>query len=161
MGTMRSLVRLSAIHRLDRFPSVQACASYARLVTCRQESGGQRVGTAGKKIGTAHLQWACAAAATLCWRHNPQGQKLLARLAQNHDTGKALRLLAHPLGRAVSCLRKRQVAFDLARFLQTSGSRAAEPGASLAQKGCACRARTHSLPRRRLGTPRHAEAVSP
>jgi hypothetical protein len=68
-------------------------------------------------------------------RHNPQGQKLLARLAKKHDTGTALSILAHKLGRAVYCMLQRQVAFAMELFLQTSGSRAGEPGASLAAEG--------------------------
>jgi hypothetical protein len=68
-------------------------------------------------------------------RHNPQGQKLLARLEKKHDTGTALSLLAHTLGRAVYCMRKRKEACARRIFLQTSGSRAGEPGASLAIKG--------------------------
>jgi hypothetical protein len=62
-------------------------------------------------------------------RHNLQGQKLLARLEKKHDKGKALSILAHTLGRAVYFMLKRQVAFDTGIFLQTSGSRAGEPGA--------------------------------
>jgi hypothetical protein len=68
-------------------------------------------------------------------RNNPQGQKLLARLEKKHDTGKALSILAHQLGRAIYYMLKRQVAFDMDRFLQTSGSRAGEPGASLDPEG--------------------------
>jgi transposase len=131
MGKMLSLVRRDAIHRSDRVPSVPAFASDARLVKGSQASGGKRVGPAGKKIGNAHLQWAFAEAATLCLRHNPQGQKLVARVGKQHGKGTALSLLAHQRGRAVYCLRKRQVAFAMEMCLQTSGSRAGEPGASL------------------------------
>jgi transposase len=135
IGTILRLVLRYEIHRIDRCPSVQEFASYARLVKCRKESGGKRLGTSGKKIGHAHRTGAVSAAATLFLRNNPQGQKLLARLEKKHDKGKALSMLAHTLGRAVSCMRQRQVAFDLEIFLQTSGSRAGEPGASLASEG--------------------------
>ena len=131
IGKMLSLVLLYEIHRIDRFPSVQAFASYARLVKCSQESGGKRVGPSGKKIGHAHLKWAFSEAATLCLRNNPQGQKLLARLENKPDQGNALSLLAHKLGRAVYCMLKRNVAFAMEMSLQPSGSRAGEPGASL------------------------------
>jgi hypothetical protein len=47
-----------------------------------------------------------------------------------HDTGKALSLLAHQLGRVVYYRLKRQTAF-MALFLQASGSRAREPDAEL------------------------------
>jgi transposase len=135
IGKILSLVLLDEIHRIDRFPSVQAFASDARLVKCRKESGGKRLGTSGKKIGNAHLKGAFSEAAALFLRHNPPGQKLLARLEKKHDKGKALSILAHTLGRAVSCMLKRQVAFDMEIFLQTSGSRAGEPGASLDSSG--------------------------
>jgi len=119
IGTSLSLVLLYAIHRIDRFPSVQEFASYARLVKCRQESGGKRVGTSGKKIGNAHLKGAFSEAAPLFLRNNHQGQKLLARLEKKHAKGKALSMLAHKLGRAVYCMLKRQVAFDMEICLQT------------------------------------------
>jgi hypothetical protein len=132
---MLRLVLLYAIHRIARFPSVQDFAAYCRLVKCRKESGGKRLGTSGKKIGHAHLKWAFSEAATLFLRHNPQGQKLLARLEKKHDKGKALSILAHKLGRAVYFMLQRKEAFDRRIVLQTSGSRAGEPGASLAIKG--------------------------
>jgi transposase len=119
IGTILSLVWLYAIHRIERLPSVQDFASYCRLVKCSKESGGKRLGTSGKKIGNAHLKWAFAKAATLFLRNNPQGQTLLSRLAQQHDKGNALSILAPKLGRAVYFMLKRQVAFDMERFLQT------------------------------------------
>jgi Transposase IS116/IS110/IS902 family len=135
MGQMLRLVLLSESHRIDRFPSGQAFAASARLVTCSQASGGTRLGTAGKKSGHAHRKWTLSAAATLCLRHHPQGQNLLARVEQNHDTGQALRMLAHQLGRAVSCMRTRQGAVAMAMVLPTSGRRAEEPGASRDAEG--------------------------
>jgi transposase len=119
MGKLLSRVLLSDIHRIDRLPSVQAFASSARLGKGSTASGGNRVGTSGKKIGNAHLKWAFSEAVTLFLRNNPQGQKLLARLEKKHDKGKALSILAHKLGRAVYFMLKRQVAFDMEMFLQT------------------------------------------
>src|SRR5262245_40565792 len=55
IGKMLSLGLLYDIPQIDRFASVQAFASSARLVQCRKESGGNRVGTSGKKSGPAHL----------------------------------------------------------------------------------------------------------
>jgi len=97
---------------------VQAFASYCRLDTCSKESGGKRLGTSGPKIGHAHRKWAFAEAATLCLRHNPQGQTLVSRLEKKHDQGNALRLLAPKLDRAVYDLLKRTTACDMALFLQ-------------------------------------------
>jgi transposase len=87
-------------------------------VKCRKESGGKRLGTSGKKIGNAPLKWAFSEAATLFLRNNPQGQKLLSRLENKHDKGKALSLLAHKLGRAVYYMLKRNTAFDMDLFLR-------------------------------------------
>jgi transposase len=42
IGKILSLVLLYEIHQIDRFPSVQDFASYARLVKCSKESGGKR-----------------------------------------------------------------------------------------------------------------------
>jgi transposase len=119
IGKILRLVWRDEMHRIDRFPSVQDFASDGRLVKCRKESGGKRLGTSGKNIGHAHLQWAFSEAATLCLRHNPQGQSLLARWEKKHDQGKALTILAHKLGRAVYCMLKRKVAFDREMFIQT------------------------------------------
>jgi transposase len=113
IGKILSLVLLYEIHQIDRFPSVQDFASYARLVKCRKASGGKRLGTSGKKIGNAHLKWAFSEAATLFVRNNPQGQKLLSRLEKKPNKGKALSILAHKLGRAVSYMLKRKTAFDM------------------------------------------------
>jgi hypothetical protein len=52
-------------------------------------------------------------------RNNPDGQRLLARWAKKHDTGKALTILAHKLARAVYYMLKRKTAFDMAMFLRT------------------------------------------
>ena len=135
IGKVLSLVLLYEIHQIARFPRVQDFASYARLVKCSKESAGKRVGTSGKKIGNAHRTWAFSEAAVLFLRNNEPGQKLLARVEKKHDKGKALSILAHTLGRAVSDMLKRKMAFDMDIFLQTSGSRAGEPEASLDTQG--------------------------
>jgi transposase len=117
IGKILSLVRLYEIHDIDRFPRVQDFASYGRLVKCAKESAGTRLGTSGKKIGNAPLKWAFSEAATLFLRHNPDGQRLLARLEKKHGTGTALTILAHKLARAVYDIRKRKTAFDMDLFL--------------------------------------------
>ena len=76
IGTILSLVLLYEMHQIDRFPRVQDCASYCRLITCAQESGGKRFGTSGNKIGNAHLTWAFSEAATLFLRGHEPGQKV-------------------------------------------------------------------------------------
>lgn len=123
------------MHDIRRFPRVPAFASSCRLVKGRTASGGKRWGSSGKKIGHAPRQGAFAEAATLFLRHHEPGQQLLARVEQKPDKGTALSILAHTLGRAVYFRRKRKVACDRPIFLQTSGSRAGEPSASLAAEG--------------------------
>jgi transposase len=135
IGKILSLVRLYAIHDSSRFPSVQDFASYARVVKCRKESAGKRVGTSGPNIGNAHLKWAFSEAATLFLRHTPNGQKLLTRLEKKHGNGKALTILAHQLARAVYDMLERNTAFDPDIFLRTSRSRAGAPAVSLDTHG--------------------------
>jgi transposase len=55
IGKILALTLLYEIHDVTRFPRVQDFASYARLVKCARESSGKRLGTAGAKIGNAHL----------------------------------------------------------------------------------------------------------
>jgi len=161
IGKILSLVLLYAIHQLDRFPSVQDFGSYARLVNCAHASAGNRLGTSGKNIGTAHLHWAFSEAAPLLLRHNPQGQKLLARLEKKPHKGNALTMLAPQLARAVDSMLKRKTAFDLDRFLRTSGSRAGEPRAYLDNPGDAPLASPREVfLTLRLCTPRCASAFS-
>jgi transposase len=101
IGKILSLVWLYEIHAINRFPTVQDVVSSCRLVTCAKESAGKRVGTAGTKIGKAHLTWAFSAAAVLFRRDHPPAQTYLARLEKTHAKGQALTVLAHQLARAV------------------------------------------------------------
>jgi hypothetical protein len=135
IGNILSLVLLYEIRPIDRFPRVQDFASYGRLITCAQESGGKRLGTAGNKRGNAHRKGAFSEAAPLFLRGNEPGQKSLAKLEKKHDQGKALSILAHKFARAVYVMLKRKTAFDLEPFLRTEGSRAGEPGAELDPAG--------------------------
>lgn len=118
IGKILSLVLLYEIHDINRFPTVQDVVSYCRLVKCAKESAGKRLGTAGTKIGNAHLKWAFSEAAVLFLRDHPPAQKYLARLEKKHDKGKALTVLAHKLARAVYYMLKRHVAFDKEQFFQ-------------------------------------------
>jgi transposase len=117
VGTILALVLRYALETSARFPRVQAFVSDARLVTSARESHGQRHGTRGQKIENAHLTWAFSAAAGLLLTHNAPAPKSLAKLATKYGTGKALSILAHQRGRAVSCMRTPHVAFDQAKFL--------------------------------------------
>jgi transposase len=118
IGPILRLVLLYEIHDINRFPRVQDFVSYCRLVKCAKESAGKRLGTAGTKIGNAHLKWAFSEAAVVFLRDHPPAQTYLARLEKTHDQGKALTVLAHKLARAVYDMLKRQVAFDKEQFFQ-------------------------------------------
>jgi transposase len=117
IGQILALVLLYEIHDIQRFPRVQDFVSYCRLVKCAKESNGNRLGTSGKKIGTVHLRWACAAAAVLFIRQSPPGKEYFATREQKHGKAKALTVLAHKRGRAVYDLLTREQAFALKRFV--------------------------------------------
>jgi transposase len=118
IGQMLSLGLLYEIHDVHRFARVQDFVSYCRLVKCARESAGKRYGTAGAKIGHAHLKWAFSEAAVLFLRDHPTAQKYLARLEKQHEKGKALTILAQKLARAVYYMLKQQGAFDTEKFFQ-------------------------------------------
>src|SRR5215467_15280330 len=118
IGKILSLVLLYEIHDINRFPRVQDFLSYGRLVKCRKESAGKRLGTSGAKIGNAHLKWAFSEAAVLFLRDHPAAQKYLARLEKKHEKGKALTILAQKLARAVYSMLKCKMAFDTETFFQ-------------------------------------------
>ena len=117
VGKILALTILYEIHDIHRFPSVQDFASYARLVTCAQASAGKRVGTGGRKIDNAPLKWAFSEAAVLFLRQNPPGQKRYQRLQRKPGQGKALSILAHKLGRAISHMLARGTAFSMEKFM--------------------------------------------
>ncbi len=119
VGRIIALVLLYEIENIARFPRVQDFASYCRLVKCAKESNGKKYGTAGKKIGNAHLRWAFSEAAQLFLRCNSAGQKYHSKLVAKHGKGKALSILAHKLGRAVYFMLKNREGFDMNRFLAT------------------------------------------
>lgn len=119
VGRIIALNLLYEIEDIERFPSVQDFASYCRLVKCAKESNGKKYGTAGKKIGNAHLRWAFSEAAQLFLKGNEPARRYLEKIANKHGKGKALSILAHKLGRAVYFMLKNREGFQLNRFLTT------------------------------------------
>ena len=117
IGKVLALTILDEIHDITRFDRAQECASYARLIKCTKESAGQKLGTGGAKMGSVHLKRAFSEAAVTFLRHNPEGQKLVARLEKQHGKGKALSILAHKIGRAVYYMRLRGTMFSMDKFL--------------------------------------------
>jgi transposase len=120
VGKVLALTILYEIHDVARFDRVQEFASYARLVKCAKESAGRKHGTSGAKMGNVHLKWAFSEAAVLFVRHNEPGKKLLAKLEKRVGKGKALRILAHKLGRAAYYILLRGKAFEIDRFVATA-----------------------------------------
>ena len=117
IGKVLALTILYEIHDITRFARVQECASYARLVKGRKESGGKMLGTSGAKMGNVHLKWAFSEASVLFLRHATGGKKFLTRLEKRHGKGKALSILAHKLGRAVFYMLTRDTVFSLEKFM--------------------------------------------
>ena len=117
IGKVLALTILYEIHDVTRFDRVQEFASYARLIKCRKESAGKKLGTSGAKMGNVHLKWAFSEAAVTFLRHNREGQRLLARLEKQHGKGKALSILAHKIGRAVYYMLSRETVFSMEKFL--------------------------------------------
>jgi transposase len=118
IGTILSLVLLSEMHDIQRFPRVQDCVSSCRLVACARESAGKRDGSSGTTMGHASLKWAFSEAAVLLLRDHPAGQKSLTRLGKKHGQGTALTVLAQKLACAVYDMLTRHKAFDRQQFLQ-------------------------------------------
>jgi hypothetical protein len=131
-GTSLSLVRRDDLHDMARFPRGQACVASGRLVTWANEAAGQRRGPSGKTSGHAPRTWAFPEAAAWFLRHQPEGQRGLARVEHRHAKGQAFTLPAHPLARAVDDLLQRHMALALDTCRQREGSSAGEPAASLA-----------------------------
>ena len=120
IGKVLALTILYEIHDIDRFERVQEFSSYARLVKCRKESAGKKLGTSGAKMGNAQLKWAFSEAAVLFLLHNREGQRLLARLQKTHGKRKALSILVHKIGRAVYYMLSRETVFSMQKFLAAS-----------------------------------------
>ena len=83
-----------------------------RLVRCPKDSAGKRVRAGSTKIGNIHLTWAFSEAACLFLRNTEPAQRSHTRLVNQHGKAKALALIAHKLGRAVSCMLRRLEEFD-------------------------------------------------
>lgn len=116
IGKVLALTMLYEIHEVTRCDRVQAFASYARLVTCQHQSGGNTLGTGGATMGHVHLKWAFSEAAVLFLRHR-EGKTLIATIKKQHGKGKALSILAHKIGRAVFYILARGTVFSTEKFL--------------------------------------------
>jgi hypothetical protein len=75
-------------------------------------------GSGSRKIGNAHLKWAFSEAACLMKRCCPSVRSWSQRQAKKRGTRVAQAILEAKIGRAVYHLWRKQVAFDLQRFLK-------------------------------------------
>ncbi len=119
IGNVLALTILYEVQDIERFPTVQQFCSYCRLVKCQKESAGKKSGTAGSKIGNAHLKWAFSEAAILFMRDSDRAKAYVAKLSKRVGKGKAISILAHKLGRAIYFVMKRRDAFDERYFFRT------------------------------------------
>jgi transposase len=116
VGKILGLTLLYEIHDIGRFPDVGEFLSYARLVRCRHDSAGKRLGSGGHKIGNAHLKWAFSEAACLFLRNSARAKHWKQRQTTRRGAGKAMAILAARLARAVYHLLRKKEAFDEDRF---------------------------------------------
>jgi transposase len=117
IGPILGLILLYEIDTIARFPEVGNLLSYSRLVRCEHESAGKKKGSGGKKIGNAHLKWAFSEAACLMIRAMPAAKSWMQRQEKKRGKRKALSVLEAKIGRAVYHLWRKQVPFDVKRFL--------------------------------------------
>lgn len=120
VGEVLSLTMLYEIHDIGRFPSRGEFCSYARLVKGQKSSAGKNYGTAGGRMGNAHLRWAFSEASLLYLRGNSQAEKYYNRLISRHGKGKALTIVAKRLGVAVYYMLKRNQPFNEHKFLNNA-----------------------------------------
>lgn len=118
IGEVLGLTLLYEIDEITRFPEAGNFLSYSRLVRCEHSSAGKVKGSGGKKLGNAHLKWAFSEAACLMIRAVPAVKSWMQRQEKKRGKRKALSILEAKIGRAVYHLWRKQVPFDLKRFLK-------------------------------------------
>jgi len=117
IGPILGLTLLYEIDAIKRFPEPGNFLSYSRLVRCVHESAGKKKGSGGKKIGNAHLKWAFSEAACLMIRSCLPVKAWMQRQEKKKGKKKALSILEAKIGRCVYHLWRKQVPFDVKRFL--------------------------------------------
>ena len=117
IGPILGLILLYEVDDIARFPEAGNFLSYSRLVRCAHVSAGKVKGTGGKKIGNAHLKWAFSEAACLMIRSCLPVKSWMQRQEKKKGKRKALSILEAKIGRCVYHLWRKQVPFDVKRFL--------------------------------------------
>jgi transposase len=118
IGPILGLTLLYEVDDIARFPEAGHFLSYARLVRCEHSSAGKVKGSGPKKMGNAHLKWAFSEAACLMLRAVPAVKGWMQRQERKRGKRKALAILEARIGRCVYHLWRKQVPFDLNRFLK-------------------------------------------
>jgi transposase len=118
IGPILGLTLLYEIDDIKRFPEAGNFLSYARLVRCEHSSAGKVKGSGPKKMGNAHLKWAFSEAACLMIRAVPAVKGWMQRQEKKRGKRKALSVLEARIGRTVYHLWRKQVPFDVKRFLK-------------------------------------------
>jgi len=118
IGPILGLTLLYEIDDIKRFSEAGHFLSYARLVRCEHSSGGKVKGAGPRKMGNAHLKWAFSEAACLMIRAVPAVKGWVQRQAKKRGKRKALAVLEARIGRCVYHLWRKQVPFDVKRFLK-------------------------------------------
>src|SRR5262249_16299928 len=117
IGPILGLILLYEVDDIARFPEAGNFLSYARLVRCAHVSAGKAKGSGGNKLGNAHVKGACSEADCLMLRALPAGKAWMQRQERKRGKRKALSILEAKLGRTVYHLWRKQVPFDVKRFL--------------------------------------------
>lgn len=119
VGEMLALTILYEIHTIQRFPTPQCLASYARLVKVERTSDGKPVagGHGNNKIGNPHLRWAFGEILVHAPRQSEPIRKTYERLHAKHGPAKAKSILAHKFAVAIYYMLKNGQAFDEKRFV--------------------------------------------
>jgi transposase len=117
IGPILGLTLLYEVDDIARFPEPGHFLSYSRLVRCPHASAGKKKGSGPKRVGNAHLKWAFSEAACLMLRSCLPAKGWMQRMEKKKGKRKALSILEAKIGRCVYHLWKKQVPFDLNRFL--------------------------------------------
>jgi transposase len=118
IGPILGLTLLYEIDNIGRFPEAGNFLSYSRLVRGTHESAGKIKGFGGRKLGNGHLKWAFSEAACLMKRCCPAVRSWCQRQEKKRGKRVTMAILEAKIGRTVYHLWRKQVAFDLKRFLK-------------------------------------------
>ena len=118
IGKTCAMIILYEIDTIDRFKTVRDFCSYCRLFTPLASSDGKVYGVQGRKIGNPYLKWVFSEIAVHTKRFCSPMNQYFVTLEKRYGKQKAYRIMCHRIGRAVYFMLKRNVPFDLDKFLK-------------------------------------------